>query len=70
MSNLSRGPANNKARGNPLLSGERGGELAVANALDEAFDELKKVELLDERDQMREREATTPVGQAELDAIA
>ena len=35
----------------------------------EAFDELKKVELLDERDQMREREEEEAREQAELDAI-
>jgi flagellar FliJ protein len=39
-------------------------------ALAEAFDELKKVELLDERDQMREREADSAAEQAELDGIA
>lgn len=39
-------------------------------ALAEAFDELKKVELLDERDQMREREAENAAEQAELDSIA
>jgi len=39
-------------------------------ALAEAFDELKKVELLDERDQMREREAVSAAEQAELDGIA
>jgi len=39
-------------------------------ALGDAFDELKKVELLDERDQMREREAEGAVEQAELDSIA
>ena len=39
-------------------------------ALAEAFDELKKVELLDERDQMREREAESAAEQAELDGIA
>ena len=39
-------------------------------ALGEAFDELKKVELLDERDQMREREAENASEQAELDSIA
>jgi flagellar protein FliJ len=38
-------------------------------ALGEAFDELKKVELLDERDQMREREAEDAAEQAELDSI-
>jgi flagellar export protein FliJ len=39
-------------------------------ALGEAFDELKKVELLDERDQLREREAEHAVEQSELDTIA
>ncbi len=39
-------------------------------ALSEAFEELKKVELLDERDQMRERAAESTLEQAELDAIA
>jgi len=39
-------------------------------ALSEAFDELKKVELLDERDQAREREAQDAAEQAELDGIA
>src|SRR5271167_3712484 len=40
------------------------------SALGEAFEELKKVELLDERDQMRERAAENVQEQAELDAIA
>ena len=39
------------------------------SALGEAFDELKKVELLDERDQMRERAAEAAFEQTELDAI-
>ncbi len=39
-------------------------------ALADAFDELKKVELLDERDQAREREAENAAEQAELDRIA
>jgi flagellar protein FliJ len=39
-------------------------------ALAEAFDELKKVELLDERDQAREREAENAAEQAELDGLA
>jgi flagellar export protein FliJ len=39
------------------------------DALAEAFEELKKVELLDERDQMRERAAEAAVEQSELDAI-
>jgi flagellar protein FliJ len=39
-------------------------------ALAEAFEELKKVELLDERDQMREREAENDAEQTELDDIA
>jgi flagellar FliJ protein len=38
-------------------------------ALAEAFEELKKVELLDERDQMRERAAENVREQAELDRI-
>jgi flagellar protein FliJ len=38
-------------------------------ALAEAFEELKKVELLDERDQMRERAAAEAMEQSELDAI-
>jgi flagellar FliJ protein len=37
--------------------------------LGEAFEELKKVELLDERDQAREREEIAAREQAELDAI-
>jgi flagellar biosynthesis chaperone FliJ len=39
-------------------------------ALGEAFDDLKKIELLDERDQMREREAEDAAEQSELDSIA
>src|SRR6201982_327065 len=38
-------------------------------ALGEAFEELKKVELLDERDQMRERAEEDAREQAELDSI-
>ena len=38
-------------------------------ALAEAFEELKKVELLDERDQMRERAEENAREQVELDAI-
>ena len=38
-------------------------------ALQEAFEELKKVELLDERDQARERMAENAREQNELDAI-
>ena len=38
-------------------------------ALQEAFEELKKVELLDERDQMRERAEENAREQADLDAI-
>jgi flagellar export protein FliJ len=37
--------------------------------LQEAFEELKKVELLDERDQMRERAEVNAREQAELDEI-
>jgi flagellar export protein FliJ len=39
-------------------------------ALGEAFEEMKKVELLDERDQMRERAEEDAREQAELDAVA
>jgi flagellar export protein FliJ len=39
------------------------------NALADAFEELKKVEMLDERDQMRERAEEASREQAELDAI-
>jgi flagellar protein FliJ len=46
------------------------GQLEAAKAgLDDALDELKKAELLDERDQMREREADTAVEQAQLEAV-
>jgi flagellar export protein FliJ len=38
-------------------------------ALGEAFEELKKVELLDERDQQRERAETAAREQVELDRI-
>ncbi|MGA2125046.1 MAG: flagellar export protein FliJ [Xanthobacteraceae bacterium] len=38
--------------------------------LAEAFDEQKKIELLDERDQVRERSAENAREQAELDRIA
>ena len=38
-------------------------------ALGEAFEEMKKVELLDERDQMRVRDEEAAREQAELDAI-
>ena len=38
-------------------------------ALQEAFEEMKKVELLDERDQMRERAEEDAREQADLDAI-
>lgn len=38
-------------------------------ALGEAFDEMKKVELLDERDQMRERAEENAHEQADLDGI-
>jgi flagellar protein FliJ len=39
------------------------------NALAEAFEELKKIELLDERDQMRERASENAREQAEMDSI-
>ena len=46
------------------------GQLEEARlALAEAFEELKKVELLDERDQMRERVAENARDQAEMDRI-
>ena len=46
------------------------GQLEEARlALAEAFEELKKVELLDERDQMRERVAENAREQTELDRI-
>ncbi len=45
-------------------------QLADAQAeLGEAFEELKKVELLDERDQMRERAEQNAAEQVELDSI-
>jgi flagellar export protein FliJ len=40
------------------------------SALGEAFEELKKVEMLDERDQARERAEENAREQAELDRIA
>ena len=42
---------------------------AAKEALAEAFEELKKVELLDERDQNRERAEEEAREQAELDAV-
>ena len=49
---------------------ELSGQLDRAQtALQESFEELKKVELLDERDQMRERTAEGAREQAELDAL-
>src|SRR6202162_2254082 len=39
------------------------------SALGEAFEEMKKVELLDERDQLRERAEEDAREQAELDAV-
>jgi flagellar export protein FliJ len=46
------------------------GQLEEArNALAEAFEELKKVEILEERDQHRERAAEAKAEQAELDQI-
>src|SRR3981081_2224377 len=41
----------------------------ATGALAEAFEEMKKIALLDERDQMREREEENAREQAELDAI-
>src|SRR6202795_2216280 len=42
---------------------------SATGALAEAFEEMKKVELLDERDQMREREEENARAQAERDDI-
>jgi flagellar export protein FliJ len=42
---------------------------SATDALAEAFEEMKKIELLDERDQMREREEESAREQADLDAI-
>jgi flagellar export protein FliJ len=42
---------------------------AAKDALADAFEELKKVELLDERDQQRERAAMDAHEQADLDSI-
>src|ERR671915_2635984 len=42
---------------------------AAKNALADAFEELKKVELLGERDQMRERAAEEAEERADLDTI-
>jgi flagellar export protein FliJ len=52
-------------------AGELKGQLDDAKAtLGEAFEELKKVELLDERDQARERADENAREQADLDGIA
>jgi len=40
------------------------------NGLSEAFEELKKVELLDERDQAREKTSETRADQAAMDNVA
>jgi flagellar export protein FliJ len=51
-------------------AGELKGQLDDAKAaLQEAFEELKNVELLDERDQMRERAEDNAREQADMDAI-
>jgi flagellar export protein FliJ len=42
---------------------------SATDALAEAFEEMKKIELLDERDQMREREEENAREQADLDTI-
>jgi flagellar export protein FliJ len=42
---------------------------AAKDALGEAFEEMKKVELLGERDQIREREEAAAAEQMELDSI-
>src|SRR3569833_1428973 len=52
-------------------AGELKGQLDDAQAaLGEAFEELKKVEMLDERDQQREKAEASAREQAELDRIA
>jgi flagellar export protein FliJ len=52
-------------------AGELKGQLDDAQAaLGEAFEELKKVEMLDERDQQREKAENAAREQAELDRIA
>jgi flagellar protein FliJ len=51
-------------------SDELRGQLeGVKGGLDDALEELKKAELLDERDQMRDREAENAVEQSELEAV-
>src|ERR1700728_381553 len=51
-------------------SDELRGQLeGVKGGLDDALDELKKAELLDEPDQMRDREAENGVEQSELEAV-
>jgi flagellar export protein FliJ len=47
----------------------RGQLEGVKGGLDDALDELKKAELLDERDQMRDREADNAVEQSEIGAV-
>jgi flagellar protein FliJ len=47
----------------------RGQLEGVKGGLDDALDELKKAELLDERDQMRDREADNAVEQSEIEAV-
>ena len=47
----------------------RGQLEGVKGGLDDALDELKKAELLDERDQMRDREAENAGEQSELEAV-
>jgi flagellar protein FliJ len=62
--------ANQRRENLKRSAGELRGQLDDARAaLGEAFEELKKVELLDERDQMRERAEEEAREQAELDAI-
>ena len=52
-------------------AGELKGQIDDAQAaLGEAFEELKKVEMLDERDQQREKAEASAREQAELDRIA
>ena len=62
--------ANTRRENLKRSTGELKAQLDDAQAaLGEAFEELKKVELLDERDQMRERAAENAAEQVELDSI-
>ena len=63
--------ANNRRENLKRSTGELKAQLDDAQAaLGEAFEELKKVEMLDERDQAREKAEASAREQAELDRIA